>query len=72
MAFDLGIKTLATGVTEGGRTYHIGGFKGSRWYNNQLDRLRSKRSKCKCGKERIGARNVDSSWIEMRTVLTTS
>ncbi|GHO58416.1 hypothetical protein KSB_68910 [Ktedonobacter robiniae] len=47
MAFDLGIKTLATGATEGGRTYHIGGFKGSRWYNNQLDRLRSKRSTCK-------------------------
>ncbi|EFH87984.1 putative transposase IS891/IS1136/IS1341 family [Ktedonobacter racemifer DSM 44963] len=47
VAFDLGIKTLATGVNEEGRTYHIGGFKGSRWYNKQLDKLRSKRSKCK-------------------------
>ncbi|EFH88404.1 transposase, IS605 OrfB family [Ktedonobacter racemifer DSM 44963] len=47
VAFDLGIKTLATGVTQEGRIYHIGGFKGSRWYNKQLDRLRSKRGKCK-------------------------
>ncbi|EFH80248.1 RNA-guided endonuclease InsQ/TnpB family protein [Ktedonobacter racemifer] len=47
VAFDLGIKTLATGVTEEGRFYHIGGFKGSRWYNRQLDKLRSKRSTCK-------------------------
>jgi putative transposase len=28
VAFDLGIKTLATGVNEQGRFYHIGGFKG--------------------------------------------
>lgn len=47
VAFDLGIKTLATGVTEQGRFYHIGGFKGNRWYNKQLDKIRSKRDKCK-------------------------
>jgi IS605 OrfB family transposase len=47
VAFDLGIKTLATGVSEQGRVYHIGGFKGSRWYNRQLDKIRSKRDKCK-------------------------
>ncbi|MBV9021161.1 MAG: transposase, partial [Ktedonobacteraceae bacterium] len=47
LALDLGIKTLATGVNEQGRFYHIGGFKGNTWYNKQLDKLRSKRSKCK-------------------------
>ena len=47
VAFDLGIKTLATGVNEQGRVYHIGGFKGGRWYNRQLDKIRSKRDKCK-------------------------
>ena len=47
MAFDLGIKTLATGYTDKGRFYHIGGFKGYRWYNKQLDKIRSKRDKCK-------------------------
>ena len=47
VAFDLGIKTLAAGVNEQGKFYHIGGFKGERWYNKQLDKLRSKRSKCK-------------------------
>ena len=47
VAFDLGIKTLATGTNEQGRVYHIGGFKGSRWYNKQLDKIRSKRDKCK-------------------------
>jgi putative transposase len=46
VAFDLGIKTLATGYTDQGRFYHIGGFKGYRWYNKQLDKLRSKRDKC--------------------------
>ncbi|HEY7094633.1 MAG TPA: transposase, partial [Ktedonobacterales bacterium] len=46
VAFDLGIKTLATGVTEQGRVYHIGGFKGHQWYNRQLDKLRSKRDRC--------------------------
>ena len=47
LAIDLGVKTLATGVNEQGRFYHIGGFKGSRWYNKQLDKIRSKRDKCK-------------------------
>ncbi len=47
VAFDLGIKTLATGVNEQGRVYHVGGFKGSRWYNKQLDKIRSKRDRCK-------------------------
>ncbi|GCF10840.1 hypothetical protein KDI_44040 [Dictyobacter arantiisoli] len=28
VAFDLGIKTLATGINEQGRMYHVGGFKG--------------------------------------------
>jgi len=47
VAFDLGIKTLARGVNEQGRVYTIGGFKGHRWYNKQLDKIRSKRDKCK-------------------------
>src|SRR6266702_3993982 len=47
VAFDLGIKTLATGVNDQGRFYHIGGFKGYRYYNKQLDKIRSKRDKCK-------------------------
>jgi putative transposase len=47
VAFDLGIKTLATGVSDQGRFYHIGGFKGYRWYNKQLDKIRSKRDHCK-------------------------
>ncbi len=47
IAFDLGIKTLATGVNEQGRVYTIGGFKGVRWYNKQLHKIRSKRDKCK-------------------------
>jgi putative transposase len=48
VTFDLGIKTLATGVNEQGRVYHIGGFnKGKQWYNKQLDKIRSKRDKCK-------------------------
>ncbi len=47
VAFDLGIKTLATGYSDTGRVYHIGGFKGYRWYNRQLDKIRSKRAKCK-------------------------
>jgi len=46
VAFDLGIKTLATGVNEQDRFYAIGGFKGSQWYNKQLDKIRSKREKC--------------------------
>ncbi|HVB72268.1 MAG TPA: transposase [Ktedonobacteraceae bacterium] len=47
VAFDLGIKTLATGYNDQGRFYHIGGFKGYRSYNKQLDKIRSKRDKCK-------------------------
>jgi putative transposase len=47
VAFDLGIKTLATGYNDQGRFYHIGGFKGYRWYNKQLDKIRSKRDRCK-------------------------
>jgi len=47
VAFDLGIKTLAVGTNEAGRVYHVGGFKGSRWYNKQLDKIRSKRDRCK-------------------------
>jgi putative transposase len=52
LAIDLGVKTLATGVNEQGRFYHIGGFKGGRWYNRQLDKIRSKRDKCKKGSRR--------------------
>ncbi len=46
VAFDLGIKTLATGVNAQGRFYHIGGEKGHQWYNKQLDKIRSKRDRC--------------------------
>jgi putative transposase len=47
VAFDLGIKTLAVGVNEQGRFYHIGEFTGGKWYNRQLDKIRSKRDRCK-------------------------
>jgi putative transposase len=47
VAFDLGIKTLAVGVNEQGRFYHIGGFKSHQWYNKQLDKIRSRRDRCK-------------------------
>ncbi|GLV54294.1 transposase [Dictyobacter sp. S3.2.2.5] len=47
VAFDLGMKTLATGVNEQGVFYHVGGFKGGQWYNRQLDKIRSKRDRCK-------------------------
>jgi putative transposase len=46
VAFDLGIKTLATGVNEQGQIYRVGGFKGHQWYNHQLDKIRSKRDRC--------------------------
>jgi putative transposase len=46
VAFDLGIKTLATGVNEQGRIYTVGGFRGQQWYNRQLDKIRSKRDRC--------------------------
>ncbi len=52
LAIDLGIKTLATGVNEQGRFYHIGGFKGNRWYTKQQDKIRSKRDRCKKGSKR--------------------
>ncbi len=52
LAIDLGVKTLATGVNEQGRFYHIGGFKGGKWYNKQLDTIRSKRDRCKKGSRR--------------------
>ncbi len=52
LAIDLGIKTLATGVNEQRRFYHIGGFKGSTWYNRQLDKIRSRRDRCKKGSKR--------------------
>jgi len=38
---------LAAGVNDQGRFYHIGGFKGYRWHNKQLDKIRSKRDRCK-------------------------
>lgn len=47
VAFDLGVKTLATGVNEQGKVYRVGGFKGTQWYNKQLDKIRSKRDRCK-------------------------
>jgi putative transposase len=52
VAFDLGIKQLATGTNEDGRVYTIGGFTGHRWYNKQLDKIRSKRDRCKKGSRR--------------------
>ncbi len=53
LALDLGIKTLATGVNTQGRFYHIGGFQGGRWYNKQIDRLRSRRDRCTKGSRRF-------------------
>jgi putative transposase len=47
VAFALGIKTLAVGANDQRRIYTIGGFKGGHWYNKQLDKIRSKRDKCK-------------------------
>ena len=48
LAIDLGIKRLSTGTNEQGRVYHINGFhKGKQWYNKQLDKIRSKRDRCK-------------------------
>ncbi len=47
VALDVGLKTLAVGYNGRGRFYHIGGFKGARWYNKQLDTIRSKRDRCK-------------------------
>src|SRR5579871_5647492 len=61
-AFDLGIKTLATGVNEQGRFYHIGGFKGHQWYNQQLDKIRSKRDRCK----KMSRRSIHLSQVYQR------
>lgn len=47
VAFDLGIKMLATGVNDRKRFYRIGGFKSYRWHNKQLNKIRSKRVRCK-------------------------
>ncbi len=47
------VRTLVTGVNAHGRFYHIGGFKGSRWYNKQIDCLRSKRDRCTKGSRRF-------------------
>ncbi len=52
LAIDLGIKTLVSGVNEQGRVYQIGGFKGYRWFNRQLDTIRAKRARCKKGSRR--------------------
>jgi putative transposase len=46
IAIDLGIKVLATGVNDQKRVYRVGGFKGHRWYNRQLDKIRSIRAQC--------------------------
>ncbi|HEY7092191.1 MAG TPA: transposase [Ktedonobacterales bacterium] len=62
VAFDLGIKTLATGVNEQGRVYHIGGFKGHQWYNHQLDKIRSKRDRC----QKKSRRHVHLSQVYQR------
>jgi len=62
VAFDLGIKILATGVNEQGRVYTIGGFKGHHWYNHQLDKIRSKRDRC----QKRSRRHVHLSQIYQR------
>src|SRR5260370_36587748 len=41
VAFDLGIKTLATRFNDQGRFYHIRGIKGHRRYNEELVTVRS-------------------------------
>jgi putative transposase len=46
MAFDLRIKMLAMGVNAQGRVYTVGGCNRHRWYNHQLDKIRSKRDRC--------------------------
>lgn len=52
VAFDLGIKNLACGVNSEGRVYNVGGFRGYRWFNRQLDKRRSKRDRCTKGSRR--------------------
>src|SRR5215470_2358455 len=41
------MKTLATGTNRRAMACRIGGFKGSRWYNKQLDKITTTRDKCK-------------------------
>ena len=62
VAFDLGIKTLATGVGERERVYTIGGFKGHQWSNRQLDKIRSKRAQC----QKKSRRSVHLSQVYQR------
>jgi putative transposase len=75
VAFDLGIKTLATGYTDQGRFYHIGGFRGYRYYNKQLDKIRSKRDKCKKQSRRylhlsrVYKRVAEKKWRKQRDCL---
>ncbi len=52
IAYDLGIKTLATGYSTTGHFLHIGGCTAYRWYNKQLDKIRSLRSRCQKGSRR--------------------
>ncbi len=48
VAFDLGIKTLAIGRQRAGALLsHRRIQKGHQWYNEQLDKIRSKRDRCK-------------------------
>jgi putative transposase len=47
-----GVLAIDLGVNEQSRFYHINGFKGSRWYCRQLDKIRSKRDRCKKGSRR--------------------
>jgi putative transposase len=52
VAFDLGMKTLATSVNERGKVYRAGGFKEVQWYNCQHDNIRSKHDRCEKGSRR--------------------
>jgi putative transposase len=52
IAYDLGIKTLATGYRVTGRFVRVGEFTPYRWYNQQLDPIRSLRSRCRKGSRR--------------------
>ncbi len=58
IAYDLGIKTLATGYSTTGRFLHIGGFTAYRWYNKQRDKIRSLRSQCQKGSRRYRYRTM--------------
>jgi putative transposase len=69
LAIDLGVKTLATGVNEQGRFYHINGFKGSRWYCRQLDKIRSKRDRNKQNDSLHKASHLIAHKLVERTVV---